>query len=1165
MARNVNLTLAVLLVCFGIFSSAGSLPPVLAQEPLAEVAAPAESPDQPAVTPVDEMAEEPVVDPVEPNDEPADESDTPAEGEADQPAEGAEKEAAAEEGEAVETNWHDLGWVKLVATLAVMVLPFVLGSFLSKRLHMADYSGKISLVLFCLFFGVVVTVLGWPPTFGIDLRGGVILVYEIDESVEVPDVDQKQAPDEEGNGEEGDDKEKEAPRQKVDMGKLATAIGRRVNPGGVKEVTVRQRGAREIEIIVPEVDPTEVDRLKRIISSVGTLEFRILANNRDHESQIQRANAQEGAELRDADGNLLAWWVPVAEGKETSFPSPDIARRDRVRHGETVGQEILVVKDLFDVNGGYLTRASTGLDESNRPCVFFNFDSRGGQRFGRLTANNLPTTDVQEFSRQLGIILDGYLHSAPAIRSKIGSNGQITGDFTRQEVDELVDVLNAGSLPTALSEDPISELVTGPTMGKDMIRKGSIAIGLSMVMVLVFMLVYYRFSGIVACMALLMNLVLVLAIMIVVQAAFTLPGIAGLVLTVGIAVDANVLIFERIREELDRNATLRMAIRNGFSRATSAIVDANITTLITATVLYVIGTDQIRGFAVTLWLGVVLSMFTAIFCARVVFDIAEKQKWITKLSMMRIVGGTNIDFLGKRHAAAVFSIALIVIGMVAVVGRGKGILDIDFTGGASVEILFTEAQDIADIRGTLKDLPDLTVSSVQVQGEEPDRRFIINTSSPPDKDGDAYLQEVRQRVTDSFGLKLVHYSMTFETLPISDGGPLPGSSPADPPPEPDPNEQTRNDLPPDTLLASADPAAILLAQADAPPEPEPKEDAPADPKKADGPTLTPAGDPEPSAPAEPVAMPEETPAVPAPPADPPVAPPDVPEKPETPSTRFVGGSWGSLNFEHAVSHDTLDEMFRNEFNSNRFKPVDFELSNEKYLPGDDDIYNTWDVQIMLPADEAEALFTVVKTHLEGSPVFPSSSSIGGKVAGSLQVKGIAALMASLVVIVGYIWIRFQRVMFGLAAVVALVHDVLITLGMLAMSAYVAKYLDFMGIYEFKIGLPVLAAFLTIIGYSLNDTIVVFDRIREVRGKSPQLTEHMINTSINQTLARTLLTSLTTLLVVVILYIGGGQGIHTFAFSLVVGVIVGTYSSIFVASPVLLWMSRPANGSQTNAR
>jgi SecD/SecF fusion protein len=204
-------------------------------------------------------------------------------------------------------------------------------------------------------------------------------------------------------------------------------------------------------------------------------------------------------------------------------------------------------------------------------------------------------------------------------------------------------------------------------------------------------------------------------------------------------------------------------------------------------------------------------------------------------------------------------------------------------------------------------------------------------------------------------------------------------------------------------------------------------------------------------------------------------------------------------------------------------------------------------------DDATAVLQHMKTKLAGTPVWPSSSKIGGKVAGDTRSLAIAALLTSLLGIVGYIWIRFQRVVFGVAAVIALVHDVLITLGAIAISAWLAGPLGFLQIEHFKISLPVVAAFLTIIGYSLNDTIVVFDRIREVRGKSPDLTAEMINTSINQTLSRTLLTSMTTLIVVLILYALGGQGIHGFAFALVVGVLVGTYSSIFVASPTLLWM------------
>ena len=236
--------------------------------------------------------------------------------------------------------------------------------------------------------------------------------------------------------------------------------------------------------------------------------------------------------------------------------------------------------------------------------------------------------------------------------------------------------------------------------------------------------------------------------------------------------------------------------------------------------------------------------------------------------------------------------------------------------------------------------------------------------------------------------------------------------------------------------------------------------------------------------------------------------------------------------------------------------VDLSNADPEYYAGNTEAYGTWDVRIKQSPAEARKTFAALEGVIDPAPFFPASNTIGGKVAGNTRASAIAALLASLLCIVGYIWIRFQRVVFGLAAVVALVHDVLVTLGVIALSAYVADYLGVLGIVEFKIGLPVLAAFLTIIGYSLNDTIVVFDRIREVRGKSPHLTDEMVNKSINQTLARTLLTSVTTLIVVLILYIAGGQGIHAFAFALVIGVIVGTYSSIFVAAPALLWMSRP---------
>ena len=226
---------------------------------------------------------------------------------------------------------------------------------------------------------------------------------------------------------------------------------------------------------------------------------------------------------------------------------------------------------------------------------------------------------------------------------------------------------------------------------------------------------------------------------------------------------------------------------------------------------------------------------------------------------------------------------------------------------------------------------------------------------------------------------------------------------------------------------------------------------------------------------------------------------------------------------------------------------------------------SWSVELRADVPQLDKILTELKKTVEDSPVWLSSNKIGGKVAGDTRNKAVAALVACLLGIVFYIWIRFQRVHFGLAAVVALVHDVLITLGMLALSFWLADVFGFLLIQEFKINLPIIAAFLTIIGYSLNDTIVVFDRVREVRGKSPEITKEMINKSINQTLARTVLTSLTTLLVVLILYVLGGDAIHGFAYALVVGIMVGTYSSIFVASPALLWMTAEPETSGKSRR
>ena len=269
-----------------------------------------------------------------------------------------------------------------------------------------------------------------------------------------------------------------------------------------------------------------------------------------------------------------------------------------------------------------------------------------------------------------------------------------------------------------------------------------------------------------------------------------------------------------------------------------------------------------------------------------------------------------------------------------------------------------------------------------------------------------------------------------------------------------------------------------------------------------------------------------------------------------------------------VNHDTVKQFVQDALSDSGHQGISIDVNHEMYQPGSARRFPEWDVKLALPTDQAQEVLQSLQATINNQPLFPLSNKIGGRVAGNMQTAAIAAVLASLVGIVAYIWFRFHGVVYGLAAVVALVHDVAVTMGAIALSAYLVSsagpLASSLMIEKFQISLPIVAALLTIIGYSLNDTIVVFDRIREVKGKSPRLTAEIINKSINQTLSRTLLTSFTTLLTLFILYFIGGDGIHGFAFSLVVGVIVGTYSSIFVASPALLWMSNRAENSTSNS-
>lgn len=1057
------------------------------------------------------------------------------------------------------------GYVNLAIFFGILIVSFVLGSYLAKGLRLADYSWKFGLILFATLLSAVIVYRGWPPKLGIDLGGGAILVYQVD-------------PERTPGGALEPDK----------MDTLISSISKRVNPGGQKEISVRSLGNTMVQITMPAVGggtakekQMESDAIKHIIQAQGSMEFRILADRIAFPSLVERALSEPKTKvLTDSKGQPLAQWFLVRKDEERSIVGDmNVATRPA---GDRVEALVLTgVNDPYDVKGDYLKQATEGTDQYGQPCVKFNFDSTGAKLFGQLTGDHLPREGGMKY--RLAIVMDEEIQTAPSINSQISDSGEITGSFTFEEVKELVRILNAGSLPAALIKQPVRDMITGPTLGGDTIQKSAIAMVISSILVPLFMFWYYRFAGFVAIIALVLNMLILVAIMILVKAPFTLPAIAGLALTIGMDVDNNVLIYERLREELAHGAALRMAIRNAFHRAGVVIIDANITHIIAAVVLFAVGTEQVKGFAVTFLLGAVLSIWATMFVAHVMFEIAERKRWITKIKMMHIIGHTQIDFMGWFRACFIFSVVITVLGIVVAFYRGKGLFDIDFTGGVSVQAVFKDQQKIQQVRDKIDSvrdtLKDGTVSNVQLQGEAEGQRFVIDTSNDDQK-------EVRNEIQTLFAGQLVPTEMSFEIVPVTapskpapampeekpiiEPGQKAGAKPQAKPeakpetkPETKPVEkakpetkpadskkQSRTDLPPDSLVAMAGPEAVLLAQAEKPDskKPEVKTDA----------------KPEPKTEAKPVPKPQaKTDAKPEPKAS------EVYQaelKFHATITKTVDGKTEPEAQEVRFDARTLEEKVKAALEANQIPAhqVRVEVSNPKATDRTSALDN-WTLRLeSLPGGTAEltpakvnAVLATLGKEIRNEAYFPGVDKIGGAVASDTRYYAVIALVSSWALIILYLWIRFQGVAFGLAAVIALVHDVLVMLGAIAFSVYVPAWIGHFTLIEpFKINLPIVAAFMTIIGYSVNDTIIIFDRIREIRGKAPIITRQMVNDATNLTLGRTLLTSFTVLLVVVILYIFGGQAVHGFAFALIIGVATGTYSSIYVAAPILLWLVHP---------
>lgn len=1021
-----------------------------AQEPAADstkaaapAAAPADeaSPAIPAAAPA--TSESPAPDATTPAQPPAAESEQASD------AAPADKPAAAESTEAGRANTGASASAASegsdsvsrpvmygLIVVGLFVLPVIVGNMLASRLRMPDYGWKISLVLGTLAASIVIVSLG-TFKFGPDLAGGITLIYELKDPA---------AAGLDNEGVSG------ALERNVKLQDLIDTLKRRIDPTGTREVTIREYGPA-VEIIIPSTGQDALEYIKRRITEMGMLEFRITADPSQPNPQ-EREIIRLAQELSPAqtevvlNGRTVAEWVPyeVKEFGPVDQPHNGLVKR---MAGNTPEALLLVEPKAVSVTGEHLRAKSIskGVDERGGPAVHFSFTSQGSRLFQRLTSLNSPNpaTGAKRF---LGIILDKRLLSAPGINETISGSGMISGGaMTEAEVDHVVSILKEGSLPLELDKDPISEQIISPTLGATTVEAGKRAILVSFVAIILFMLFYYHFAGLIACLALGFNLLLVLALMVLINAAFTLPGLAGLVLTIGMSVDANILIFERMREEFKAGAALRMVIRNGFDRAMSAIVDSNITTVISGIALYLFATDQVKGFAVTLILGIVTSMYTAIFCSRLIFDICERQAWVKKLSMLRILTNPNYDFLGVRRIAIGVSVVLIAIGLVATYVRGWGMLDIDFTGGSSVTFGLKpdDKMSIAEVRDALVETELRTKNLLVVERGESGTRFSIDTSEQS-------VSDVKQVILDTFGNRLQMYSVQVgDITPFAEGtfhGML--------------GELTINE---------------------------------------------------------------------------------------------------GLGFEadDGVSHDALMELVRGAVESQGLTGIVVAAESPGYRSGSGVRLKHWTVRLG-GVDEATAqrVFARLKGDVEKMAMFPLANKIGGRVSANMQIDALRALLLSILGIVIYLWVRFAKAAYGVAAAVALVHDVLVTTGLIALSKYFVELAPGLAtalkVDSFQISLTIVAALLTIVGYSINDTIVTFDRLREIKGKSPRLTAEMVNASVNQCLSRTILTALTVFLTVVILYFFGGEGIHGFAFAFLVGVVAGTYSSVYIAAPFLLWLS-----------
>ena len=784
-------------------------------------------------------------------------------------------------------------------------------------------------------------------------------------------------------------------RTKIDESIVSAfeVLRKRIDKFGVTQPNIQRLGSSG-RILIELPGAKDIDRIQNLLQSTAQLEFWETFKNDElitfisaadqYLSSIEVENNESDTEISDIDdllaeveqssdsiqtssnplislvkafsfqgGPIIARFLPRDQELVSSYLSmpevrnliPSDYRYVKFLWGKTDTDglsSLYAIKsnreDISPLSGGVVVDASQSYDALGNPAVSMQMNAQGARVWENLT-------DIAyRQNSNIAIVLDDIVYSAPGVtRGAIsGGRSEITGDFDLNEAIDLANVLRAGKLPA--SATIIQSEVVGPSLGQEAIDSGIYSFLIALAFVLIWMIFYYGPSGIFADIALILNIVLIFGILAGLGAVLTLPGIAGIVLTIGISVDANVLIFERVREELRREKGLKQSINDGFNNALSSILDANITTGLTALVLYIFGTGPIKGFATTLLIGIATSLFTAIFITRLLIDNkvfkTGKLSFSTK-STKDLFSNLNIKFLGKRNTTYIISSILVLISLGSLVFQGLN-QGVDFLGGRSYIVRFDKEVKSADIESTLNN----AFGSAEVKTFGAANQLKITTKYKVDQEGLEVDNEIK--------------NILFENL-----------------------------------------------------------------------------------------------------------------------------------------------------NTIYLNP----LTYEEFSAGDE-------VGIM------------------------SSIKVGPTIADDIKQNSVWAILGSLIIVFFYILLRFQKWQFSLGAVSAVFHDVLIVLGIFSLTYKIMPF-------NMEINQAFIAALLTVIGYSLNDTVVVFDRIREFfKIHSSWDSETTVNTALNSTLSRTLNTSLTTLIVLIAIFIFGGESIRGFMFALIIGVMVGTYSSVFIATPIM---------------